>query len=100
MRKTIFAGIASAFLFMGATCTGTTIDGQAVITEIQQLCGIVVPIADIAALVSANPNLTSVDLVANAICNAFKAQAAKAGPTPAVSGTLIINGVLVHYTVK
>ena len=101
MRKTILAGIASAFLPMGTACTGTTISGAAVIAAVQQACGIIVPIADIAALVSANPALNSVDAVANAICAAFKAQQAKAATaTQPVSGTLIINGVLIHYTMK
>jgi hypothetical protein len=97
----IAAALMGAYLFMGATCgTGTVISGPAVVAEIQKLCGILVPIADIAALVSADPDLNSVDLVANAICASFKAQSAKTAPvvpTP-VSGTLIVNGVLVHYT--
>lgn len=101
MRKTILAGIASAFLLMGTACTGTTISGAAVVAAVQQACGIIVPIADIAALVNANPTFNTVDLVANAICNAFKAQQAKAATaTQPISGTLIINGVLIHYTVK
>jgi hypothetical protein len=102
MNKTIALLFMSAFLFMGETCgTGVQISGPAVIAAVQGGCGIVIPIADIAALVAANPAMTSVDLVANAICNAFKAQLAAAGGHAATpSGQLIVDGVLVHWAVK
>jgi hypothetical protein len=101
MKKFIAAAFMGGYLFMGATCgTGPVISGPAVVAEIQKLCGIVVPIADISALVTTDPDLSTVDLVANAICAAFKAQSTKSAPViPApVSGTLVVNGVLVHYS--
>jgi hypothetical protein len=106
MKKTIAFLFMSAFLFMGqggffGCSTGIKISGPAVIAAVQGLCGIVIPIADIAALVAANPDLTNADLVANTICNSFKAQmAAAGGRTAAPSGQLIVDGVLVHWTVK
>ncbi len=101
MKKVLAAALMSGFLFMGATCDGVQISGPAVVALVQQTCGIVVPIADIAALVNANPALASVAEVANAICGAFKAQQAVAhGPTASPSGHIIVNSVLVHYVVK
>jgi hypothetical protein len=104
MKKTcIHIPLTAAFLLSACGPTGVTISGPAVITAVQGQggCGIIIPIADIVALVAANPTMTSVDLVVNAICNAFKAQlAAAGGRTASPSGQLIVDGVLVHWTVK
>jgi hypothetical protein len=103
MNKTIAAALMSAFLFMGSSCpwTGIQISGPAVIALVQQTCGIIVPLADISALVVANPGLVSVVAVVEAICGAFKTQmAAAGGQTASPSGHIIVSGVLVHYVVK
>ncbi len=109
-KTTIAAGLVSAFLFMGqggvTSCSsGPQISYAIVAAGVQAMCGIVVPIADVTALVSANPALTTAAAVIDAICAAFKAQQAKfvasSAPTPPpTSGQLIVDGVLIHWTVK
>lgn len=95
MLKMLFTLLVSGFVLVG--CTGTTITADQVAAAIKQACGIIVPIADIAVLITqANPIATTVDGLANAVCNAYRTQLQA---TPGVKeGTVVVNGVTIHYT--
>lgn len=95
MRKTIFA----ALLFLSA-CTSTgTVTPQSVVDEIKKDCGIIVTVADIAALITSQPALTTIAAFASEVCAAFKAQ--QAAPTGSgAGGVVVVNNIPIHYTVQ
>jgi len=92
-----------------ASCTGGTSSPQPgqVEAAIKQLCGIAVPLADIATLISQSSSagglggtVASIDALAHLVCDAYtkqQSQVPQGVPHAAASGTLVVNGVLVHY---
>ncbi len=97
MRNILGMLMLSLVLF-GCDATGR-VTPESIVAEIQKDCGIVVTISDIAALITANPAVVSAASLAQMVCDAFKAQKGAKAETPK-SGTLNVNGVIVHYVVK
>ncbi len=96
MRNILGILMLSLVLF-GCDATGK-ITPESIVAEIQKDCGIVVTISDIAALITANPAVVSTATIAQMVCDAFKAQKGATGMPK--SGTLNVNGTVVHYVVK
>ena len=82
-----------------ASC-GTTVTAESIVAEIAKDCGIVVTVADIAALVTANPTVAGAAGFAKLVCDAFQKTKMARGGDILQTGVLDINGVHVHYTVK
>ncbi len=99
MRSMIIALLGFGLLLAGCDQLGK-ITPESIAAEITKDCGIVVTIADIAALISANPTAAGIAAIAKTVCGAFHAQtvAGKAGLPK--GGVLNVNGVDVHYVVK
>ncbi len=89
-------------LLLGGCDALGKITPESIVAEIQKDCGIVVPLADVAALVTANPAVAGVAGFAKMVCDAFHAQHAPASRRADAprGGVLNINGVDVHYVVK
>jgi len=93
MKKLIIA----AALFL-ASCTSTgQITPQSVVDEIKKDCGIVVTLADIAALITAQPQIIDIAGFATEVCNAFKSTPATPGAS-GTSGVIYVNNIPIHYT--
>jgi len=88
---------------MGCDAFGK-ITPESVAAEIAKSCGIVVTIADIAAVLTADPAAISAAALAKKVCDAFNAQKAEgkfsAGPGGAVAGVVVVDGKPVHFTTK
>lgn len=94
MKKSILA----AALLLGS-CGSTAVTPASVIADIQQACGIITTVADIAALIASQPALTTAAAFASEVCAAFKAS--QSAPTGSGSGgVIVVNNISVHYTVK
>ncbi len=99
MRNLIGILLLSFTLFACDAITGK-VTPEAIVAEITKDCGIVVTVADIAALITANPALGGVAAFAKAVCDAFHQQRATASGTAPKSGTLNVNGTEVHYIIR
>ena len=102
MRHVLFAAVTSATMLLGA-CDPTAPSAQDVVNGVKQSCDIAVPVADIAALITAStPSggaVLTVDALVKAVCGAVQAQQSNmAAPKGAAGGAVIVNGVLVHWT--
>ena len=85
-----------------ASCTATdSITPESVKAEIQKDCGIITTVADIAALITANPAIGSASAFAKLVCGAFASQkSAGSGDARRGGGVLDVGGVPIHYTVN
>lgn len=92
------------FFLILAGCDSITgkITPESVVAEIQKDCGIVTTVADIAALITANPAVASVAVLAQKVCDAFKAQKAQlqTNQRGAASGVVVVDNVDIHFVVK
>lgn len=89
------------FLLCTGCSTSSPPSADAVAAAIKNICGIIVTVADVAALITKDPNVKTVDGYANMVCSAFnqhaQAQAARPGAEPARTGVLNVDGVPIHY---
>ena len=89
--------LVTALLLSACSSTGT-VTADSVAAWVKANCGIVVTIADIAALISKDPNVASAAALGAQVCAAFNAQTHSPTPAEAVSGVVVVNGVPIHYT--
>lgn len=84
--------------FLLSACAGSAVTPESVVAAITKECGIVVTLADIAALITKDPNLAGVAGYAKLVCDALHQQTA---PTAtAAGGVVVVDGIPLHYVVK
>lgn len=98
MHRVFVSAVAGAALL--AACSGLVITPQTVVDFIKANCGVVVQIADIVALISANPFAISAAALGDKVCTAVNAEKAAMGAAPKTAGTVIVDGVPVKWSVK
>jgi hypothetical protein len=96
-----------AFGLVLLACTaGGQITVQSVVDWIKGNCGAIVTAVDIAALITANPNVAAASALGSQVCDAIKAHRAellKAAPRGApapTEGVVTVGNVPIHYEVK
>lgn len=101
-RSLVMAVLATALLAPACDQTTGKVTPDAVVAAITGNCGIVVTIADVAALLAKEPITTTVAAVSKMVCDAFNQKKATlpTGPAAPKSGVLNVNGVDLNYTVK
>ena len=95
-----------AFTLALAACAGGTITAESVAAWVKSNCGVLVQLIDIAALLSANPTVTTAAQIGGQVCEAVKSHRAEqlksAGPGARVpnEGVVTVGGVPIHYTTQ
>jgi hypothetical protein len=92
-----------ALTMLLAACTSSgQVTPQSVIDFVKANCNAVVQVADIAALITANPAIASAATLGDQICKAINAQrmAEAKSATPSSGGVVVVDNVPVHWTNK
>jgi hypothetical protein len=90
-----------AFIVLLAACTSSgQVTPQSVVDWIKANCSAAVQVADIAALITANPAIASAAALGSKVCDAINAQrsANAKSAAPSAGGTVDVDGVPVHWT--
>ncbi len=99
MLRYIVVAALGLSLLTGCDAITGKVTPESVAKAIADNCGIVVTLADIAALITGD---ATASVLASKVCDAFKVQKlqGKFGASGAAAGVLVVDGKEIHFTTK